>query len=180
MKIRLAVLAIYVAASAPPGHVGAEDSPALGGVGDYVIEHWEREFGELEGQIKKTSELYRRGEDPYRDMRILDSNFCIHPLDHTPLDVEYRRTMALTNLLEKEYGVGTFGKLRAGVLRLGDKTRAAGSVSRRRATNDYFEMAAIRREVALSNPLLTFDLTASACRATKKRVKALRKWAITT
>ena len=43
-------------------------SPDSGGAPEYVVEHWESEFLELEKQIKAASEIYGRGGNPYEGM----------------------------------------------------------------------------------------------------------------
>ncbi|MHC4742634.1 MAG: HzsA-related protein, partial [Planctomycetota bacterium] len=127
----------------------------------YVVRHWEREFVELEKQIRKAGELYKRGRDPYEGMKILGGNSRILPSDRTPFDIEYRRTLALIDLLEEEYNLITLGRLRNRVLQIGKSIRERraenSTVSPEQAIENYSRIAAIRREVALSNPLLNFE-----------------------
>ncbi|NIP28469.1 MAG: hypothetical protein GWN55_17005 [Phycisphaerae bacterium] len=131
------------------------------GTAAYVIKHWEREFTELEKQIKKTREFYNQGRDPYEGMRILDGDSRILPSDRTPFDVEYRRTHALIDLLEDKYEVRNLGSLRFRLSQMGkrikDRPAKSGEPSRTQVMSDYFEAAALRRSVAMSNPLLNFD-----------------------
>lgn len=127
----------------------------------YVVKHWEQEFTAIEKEIQEKIESYGRGEDPYENQRILDRHFCILPGDRTPFDVEYRRTHALMDWLEARYGVRSFGTSRSTLSHLGDTIRrrvaASGSPARPQAMSDYFQVAALRRNVALCNPLLDFD-----------------------
>ncbi|NQV35380.1 MAG: hypothetical protein HQ515_21985, partial [Phycisphaeraceae bacterium] len=76
-------------------HAAESDSPLLDNTADYIIAHWKNEFAVLGPQIKAAQVQYHRGDDPYRNMRVLDRQACILPTDHTPFDVEYRRTLAL-------------------------------------------------------------------------------------
>jgi len=137
---------------------GPLDSPAPPG---YVVEHWQNEFAAIEKELKEKGELYERGEDPYKNERILERQFCILPGDRTPSDVECRRTHALIDLLEQTYGVRSLAGLRTRLSNLektvSDRVATAGTPSRAQALNDYLAVAALRREVALSNPLLDFD-----------------------
>ena len=157
----LAVSMACAAALIPCSPVRAAAPSVPGGGARYVVEHWEREFGALEKKIEETRGLYRRGRNPYENERILDRHFCILSSDRTPLDVEYRRTHALIDLLEERYNVRALGGLRARLSRMRRRTRGrlakSGAASRVQAVNDYCEVAALRREVAMSNPLLTFD-----------------------
>lgn len=146
-------------ASCNPVQAAAPRVPA--GTPKHVIEHWEDEFRELEKQINQAGDLYKRGRDPYENQRILDRDSCIFPSDRTPLDVEYRRTRALIDLLESKYHVRGLGNLTTRLSKLGQRIRGRrarpGAVSRTQAISDYFEVAALRREVAMCNPLLAFD-----------------------
>ncbi|MBC8872147.1 MAG: hypothetical protein H8E44_22170 [Planctomycetes bacterium] len=127
----------------------------------YVVAHWEMEFAAVEKEIEEKRRLYERGEDPYENQRILDKHSCILAGDRTPFDMEYRRTLALLDLLEETHGVRSLGDLRFKFSRLGKTVRnriaASGAPSREQAMRDYLEVAALRREVAMSNPLLGFD-----------------------
>ena len=127
----------------------------------YVVEHWEKEFTALEKEIKEKAESYDRNEDPYKNQRILDKHSCILPEDRTPFDVEYRRTHALLDWLGERYGVQSLGNSQRRLSRLGETVRervaAFGPSTRPQAISDYFEVAALRRNVAMSNPLLDFD-----------------------
>lgn len=161
MKMRLTVLLGCITVLVPPALAGTTSSPASTHLAEYVVRHWKNEFTQLERQIKENGELYKRGRNPYKDARILDKNFCILPEDHTPFDVEYRRTHALIDLLEDKYNVRTLGSLpsRLSQLDMRTKTRLAksGAASRTQAMSDYFEVVALRRQIAMSNPLLNFD-----------------------
>ena len=136
------------------------NSPAPPGYPEYVVEHWKRDFAALEKEIEEKARLYRRGEDPYENQRILDRHFCILPGDRTPLDVEFRRTRALMNLLEKKHGVRSLARLRRKLSRLDrnfkDGVAASGPPSRAEVISRYCTVAALRRSVAMSNPLLDF------------------------
>ncbi len=72
MKMRLTVLLGCMTVFVLPAGVGATDSTAA-----YIHRHWEKEFRELEQQIKQTSEQYQAGRDPYAGMRVLDRQACI-------------------------------------------------------------------------------------------------------
>jgi hypothetical protein len=141
--------------------VPAEEPPESTAPPAYVVEHWEREFAAIEKEIKEKDELYKRGDDPYENQRILDKHFCILPGDRTPFDVEYRRTRALMALLEQRHGVRSLGDLKTRLSRLRKRLRGRAKQSdisaRGQAWSDYSEVAALRRSVALSNPLLDFD-----------------------
>ncbi len=143
------------------GSVRAATPSVPEGTPKHLVEHWRAEFEELEKQIKEAGELYGRGQDPYQGERILDRHSGILASDRTPLDVEYRRTRALIDLLEDKYHVTTLGNLTTVLSQIERRTRTrraeSGTASRARTMRDYFEVAAIRREVAMSNPLLTFD-----------------------
>lgn len=127
----------------------------------YIVAHWEHEFAAIDHEIEKQGKLYGRGVDPYEDQQILDRHFCILPGDRTPFDTEYRRTEALMDLLEARYGVGSCAgprsKLSQLVRRVRSRVAAPGTPERTQAMSDYFEVAALRRDVAMSNPLLDFD-----------------------
>jgi len=98
---------------------------------------------------------------PYENEEFLDGHSCILASDRTPLDVETRRTQALIDLLEDKYDVRTLGNPTTKLSRMERRIRArraeSGTSSRTQAIRDYFEVAALRRKVAMSNPLLTFD-----------------------
>jgi len=142
----------WVRAAEPP------ESPAPP---EYVAEHWDKEFAALEREIQEKGKLYGHNEDPYENQRILDRHFCILPGDRTPFDVEYRRTHALIDLLAERYGVRSLAGPRRKLFQLGEKVRdrvaASAAPARVQAVSDYFEVAALRRDVAISNPLLDFD-----------------------
>jgi cytochrome c553 len=126
----------------------------------YVVEHWEREFAALEAEIKQKGELYARGKDPYENQRILDQQSCILPGDRTPFDVEYRRTEALVDCLQNKLGVSSSdARRRLSLLgkRVKGRIESEGPPTRPQALSDYVAIAALRRSVALSNPLLDFD-----------------------
>ena len=97
----------------PPTSYGAVGPRASDTVAKYVLRHWRNEFKELELQIRKASKDYKGGTSPYKDMRVLDKNSCILPEDQTPFDVEYRRTYALADLLERQYDVRSLGNLKS-------------------------------------------------------------------
>ncbi len=143
MKMRSTVLLGCITVLVSPTFARATGYPALAHTAEYVVRHWKNEFTELERQIKETGELYKRGQNPYKDMRVLDRNFCILPEDHTPFDVEYRRTHALVDLLEDKYDVRTLSSLRIRLSQLSKRTRTRpakpGAASRTQAMSDYFE-----------------------------------------
>ena len=155
MKARLTVSLSFATAFILCTFVQAAEPSVSDGKAGYVITHWEREFAELEKQIKETSKHYNHGRDPYEGMRILDGDSRILPSDRTPFDVEYRRTHALIDLLEDKYDVRTLGNLRARLSQMGKRIKArhakSGVTSRTQAMSDYFEAAALRRAVAMSN-----------------------------
>ena len=127
----------------------------------YVVEHWEEEFTALEKEIREKTASYDRNEAPYKNQRILDKHSCILPGDHTPFDVEYRRTHALLRWLEERCDVQSLENAQRRLSRLGETVRervaASGPPTRPQAISDYFAVAALRRNVAMSNPLLDFD-----------------------
>jgi len=127
----------------------------------YVVEHWGKEFAAIEKEIKAKRKVYDRAKDPYKNQRILDTRSGILPADRTPFDVEYRRTGALLDWLEKTLKVPPLNDARSRLLRSGKKVRdriaASGAAARDQAMRDYFQAAALRRKAALSNPLLDFD-----------------------
>jgi len=161
INMRLTVLLACMTVLDPPTSIWAEAGPSSNRAGDCVQRHWQNEFKELERQISKASQAYRDGRDPYAGMRILDRQARILPSDRTPFDVEYRRTQALITLLEERYGVTTLDKVKTRLLELDRRVRVrlAGfaTSSPKQAMRDYCEVAALRRELALSNPLLSFN-----------------------
>jgi len=161
MKAGLAVLSGCATALILCHGAQAADASVSAGPARYVVEHWQREFAELQRQIDETGNAYRQGRDPYEGGRILDGHFCILPSDRTPFDVEYRRTLALIDLLENKYGTTTLGGLKDRLLKLGTRIASrpapSGAPSHAEAMRDYCEAASLRREAAMSNPLLSFD-----------------------
>ena len=141
--------------------IRAAESPNLAGVPKYVIEHWENEFAALESELEVKRKHYERDQDPYEGDRLLDRHSCILPEDRTPFDVESRRTKALIDLLREQHEVGflSSARNRLALLRKEVKNRVAlsGTATRAEALSDYFAVAALRRRVAMSNPLLDFD-----------------------
>jgi len=131
----------------------AGGTSASAGPARYVVEHWQREFAELRRQIEETHKAYRQGRDPCEGERILDRQFCILPSDRTPFDVEYRRTLALIDLLDGKHRVTALGGLKNRLLKLGKRIASrpaqSGVPSPAEALRDYCEAAAIRREAAV-------------------------------
>jgi hypothetical protein len=127
----------------------------------YVVGHWENEFVALEREIREKAELYGHEQDPYQNQQILDRQFCILPEDRTPFDVEYRRTEALLDWLAERLRVRSLEDARRRLSALGESVRqratASGSPTRTEAIRDYAAVAAVRRSVALANPLLDFE-----------------------
>ena len=126
-----------------------------------MTRQWQGEFQEFEQQIRKTGELYTQGGDPYAGIRVLDRQACILPTDRSPFDVAYRRSLALVALLEGKYDVTGLGQLKAQLRQLKQRRvmRRAPSETQSpaQALQDFCELAALRRRLALSNPLLSFD-----------------------
>ena len=67
MKMRTTVLLVLVAVAAIPS-ARATSFPISSKTAEYVLKHWRNEFRELDRQIEKIGELYRRGDNPYEDM----------------------------------------------------------------------------------------------------------------
>lgn len=152
------ILTICIAVFVPCIQVNAENSPSPRKVPDYVVGHWTREFKELERQIERIEERYENEQDPYQGTRILDRQACILPTDRTPFDVEYRRTRALLDFLGDRYDSRRFDKLKSQLSQLVKDIKArTADVSRHQAMSDYFQVAVVRREIAMSNPLLAFE-----------------------
>ncbi len=137
------------------------DEQLLPAVPAYVIEHWESEFTALEAEILAKHASYDCGEDPYENERILDRNSCILSNDRTPFDVEYRRTCALVTWLIEKHAVDALARQQRALVALGRRVKsridALGPPSTAQARHDYLQVAALRRTIAFSNPLLDFD-----------------------
>lgn len=161
MKRRQIILWLCIGFFVIPVGAAARTSLVSDTSADYVMGHWTREFSELERRIEEARQSYAQNGNPYLTMRVLDSNACILPTDDTPFDVEYRRTAALLDHLDDRYRVPGLDKLRLRLSQLDEKKTGQSTLahmpSREQAMKDYFQVAALRREIAFKNPLLSFD-----------------------
>lgn len=136
--------------------------------GDHITEEIDRQWDELaleiedaEVEIAMGCNMFKRNSyithiNPYLREKndIYDRQALILESDRDPLDIVLRRTRALCDYLKAKVDLGALdGELSS------LETQAAGiapsSASRRK--NLYYTVCAVRRKIALSNPLLDFD-----------------------
>jgi uncharacterized protein (DUF2267 family) len=120
---------------------------------------WATEFAVIQKQIDRQSALAKSSSASTVSRSVLDPQSRIRDSDRTPLDVVVRRTRALLNDLRKRLPARTVNKFekelqdieRAGPAQGLAKSSSAASIRL------YQKAAGLRRQIALSNPLLDFD-----------------------
>jgi hypothetical protein len=142
---RVAVLAVIAAACTCPARAEVAVEQAR-----------EREYREMEGQIQRckgAAEAWRHR----LASEALDRQALILPGDRDPLDVVLRRTAALVDYFGQR-GWLSAGQRGAFVAELDDLRSAAKTATAEDARRKLFQQAcALRRRIALANPLLDFD-----------------------
>jgi hypothetical protein len=112
---------------------------------------WQQDWQELEALLRKRPEAYTK--DPH----ILDPQALIRPDDRDPLDVELRRAEALLSDLKQMPGapdlVGPGNEL-ASIRKEAASVQPADGPKRKAL---YLQARAVRRRIALANPLLDFE-----------------------
>lgn len=123
--------------------------------GTSIREYWERDYeftmNRIKDQIEKGVRLTEGDEHPY----VLDQHTLIWETDNDPLDVVLRRAGAL---LEKLKEMGPSRDLSPEENSLAHLLNtAAGETDSLARLELYFEACAVRRNIAMANPLLDFD-----------------------
>ncbi len=134
-------------------------SPALAEVP--VGQTWNEEFGELSRQIERLKKPDKNRRERLNS-EALDRQALIWPEDRDPLDVVLRRTGALIECFKQRYAKqqGQLFSARLGEFetQLSELDAASQSTSQGDARKTLFnEVCALRRRIALANPLLDFD-----------------------
>ncbi len=86
---------------------------------------------------------------------VVDAHSLIHPADKTPVDVVLRRTGALLENLRTLHGTPDLAWAGAALAELRERSNVADSEAQQ--TQLFLEVCAVRRRLALSNPLLSFE-----------------------
>jgi hypothetical protein len=109
-----------------------------------------RQFNTLQSDIKNRARMVAYGDEVYRREAI------ILPEDHDPLDVVLRRTQALLKDLSGMPGtdLAEQSKALAELQSAANSTALAAAEARYRL---YVASCALRRKIAVANPLLDFD-----------------------
>ena len=142
-------------------------SPALG---DYITDELDRQWSHMqqkiadepigcmdfnEGgpQIVRPIQEYLRGT---RD-EILDEQSLILEADRDPLDIVVRRTRALLNYLKTMPGVPDVSEYEQEFATLKSRSDGVNPSNTAGRKELYYQVCAVRRSIAFSNPLLDFD-----------------------
>jgi len=131
-----------------------------------VEQAWGEQYRELEGQIKRLRKQVKafRGR---LDVEALDRQALILPTDRDPLDVVLRRTTALLAYFKgrEMLSAGVLAGFERELSKLSAAAKSASKVTpKKRSKSDsrarvnlFPRVCALRRRVALANPLLGFD-----------------------
>ena len=87
--------------------------------------------------------------------RVVNSHSLIHPTDKTPVDVAIRRTEALLEDLRTLAGAPDLSWADTALAKLHEQSKAP--LSEEQQTRIFLDTCAVRRRLALSNPLLSFE-----------------------
>ncbi len=143
-------------------HAGVILLVVLGAVGtsardfsNAVRDDWDAQYRELAEKLdKERSAGMMKVRVP---APMLDEQARILPADKSPVDIAIRRTDALLDKLN-ELGVDvTAKKAKLNAIRVRTKSEAAAKTTASSQTKLFQEVVALRRQAALSNPLLDFD-----------------------
>ena len=107
------------------------------------------EYAELQAQIA----AHARWNLPRLEKETLRSEALILDSDKVPVDIVYRRTLALLNHLKAQTGAPDFSAEAAALNKL--QPVAGENVAQQRER--FTQLAALRRKIAFKNPLLDFD-----------------------
>jgi hypothetical protein len=123
-----------------------------------LTKSWDEDYESLAGMIAQKG-LLKSGSTFLSDARIMDEQALIQSSDRDPLDVELRRTEALLNCIRKMTNVADLSNQEnrlLEIIRAASKLQLAkiGIDANRKAL--YMKARALRREIALANPLLNF------------------------
>ncbi len=121
-----------------------------------VNQTWDAEYEELSGQIARFKGAPKERRERL-SAEVLDQEALIQPGDKDPLDVVLRRTGALVRHRQRSGGVtasapGGWEQQLGGLA-----ARAASAAPGTERKNLFLEACALRRGMALTNPLLDFD-----------------------
>ncbi len=122
------------------------------------------QFDELEAQITTRNRSLEKKAISSQAEWILNTHALIHPTDGDPLDVVLRRTGALIDDLQrhltapqaKKY-VSRLSALKTSAQKTG-LAKSAGGATAASYKELYLQASALRREVALANPEIDFDM----------------------
>jgi len=120
-----------------------------------VEQTWDQEHAELVRQIKRRKSAKKAWRDRL-EAEALDRQALILPTDADPVDVVLRRTAALVGYFKgrKTLAPAVLGRFEAQLGKLSDRAQATrGPRPRRRL---FTQACALRRRIALANPLLNF------------------------
>lgn len=122
-----------------------------------IADTWLHDFAELREEIAdaQSGALSKsRAVAQY----ILDPEALVHPTDRSPLDVELRRSRALLNRLKSMGGVENIEAFEKQIEAFA--VRGTTGLSKKSAVSEqelYVQLRKVRRQLALSNPLIDFD-----------------------
>lgn len=124
-----------------------------------LSEYWKQQYDELNGKIKEKRSLAKADVD---EAVMADRNALIWSTDRTPSDVLYRRTKALIQNLRKSLDAKQIAEFEKRLEMLKPSGSTGGlakteAQSAAEAQNQFMELSALNRAVAISNPLIDFD-----------------------
>jgi len=121
-----------------------------------VQQTWDQEYGELRGQIGRLKQADKNRRERLR-AEVLDQQALVLPEDKDPLDVVLRRTKALVQYF-RERGQLPATRLGEFETQLNQLNAASNSTTPGDARKILFtRVCALRRKIALANPLLDFN-----------------------
>jgi hypothetical protein len=147
------LLAIFAApptvAADGPSQEAAVDTSS-GGQTREVRAMWMHELSAIKRDMNRPWCRLEKSKD-----RVVNVHSLIHPRDRTPVDVAIRRTEALLDDLQTLRGAPDLSWADVALAKLREQSKAR--LSEEQQTRIFLETCAVRRRLALSNPLLSFE-----------------------
>ncbi|MBD3393128.1 MAG: hypothetical protein GF418_13485 [Chitinivibrionales bacterium] len=121
-----------------------------------VVQKWQEQYSDIDGQIAATNSLGKRRDNAFGKMA--SRHALVLAGDRDPADVVLRRTGALMESLKRLEDCPDLSAFESRLEQLRSQNRgglAKASAAAREAL--YLEACALRRQIAISNPLLDFN-----------------------
>ncbi|MDP6523074.1 MAG: hypothetical protein QGI24_00625 [Kiritimatiellia bacterium] len=121
-----------------------------------VEQTWNEEYGEILGHINRLKKSDQKWRERL-DVEALDRQALVNPIDKDPLDVVLRRTSALIQHFKKNRSISasTLARNEKDLAGLAKSAESSVDPNERKAL--FFNVCALRRDLAFANPLLDFD-----------------------